>query len=861
MANIGSKISASDYNELQSKVATVMGVGSGTYGYGQTSPQYTSSQVVGNSKIAVTQWINLRSDLVNAYAHQGNLGNLTIPNIPTTTTKVTAADYNLYAALATSIYNNASVTPPSSQASLTSFSSGQRTTAWNNTIHHNVTLTFDNANAARYYFNSGGNFQFSASLINYPGYPGYGSADASYVKDGDWNMLLSNMGTITFNSSGTTSTGSYDYIGTSIGFYQLTSTPTRIFQKKTSNPHYTNNEYSILASISGAVLTFDIQFADLSGGGTDENVEGTLTSQIQAYYATGANVQVRLPTYNATMTGGALVTPPPPPPYVAPPPPYVAPPPPYVAPPPPYVAPPPPYVAPPPPYVAPPPPYVAPPPFPPPSYGSFVFSPAGPVVAGTSVTCSATVSNAVGLAYSLLVIDGLGNTLVQLAGQITANPQTIQGIFTATYAGYADGLHTRAFFGVGSLNTEQAPSLTVTAAPPPPPPSTSFGSLTASTTSPADGSSVTLTAVVNYPQSQAYALLVNDKNGTRALTVSDNLNSSGSSQTISGSFTANFSGSPYSSGFTASGVGSYRGPIISVVAPPPPYIAPPPYVAPPPYYAPPTVSLSGSWVGTPAVYGVGGFYDVAVTSANASSGGWADSAGHSGSVNFNGGNSTGFNFTVSGSQAAGNYTIVVTMNGPGGSATANISYTIAAAPTYNETVSGPSQVTVGESFTVNLSGGTPNTGVTWSGAASGSASLDGSGNGVFNSVSFGSAGTYNYTFTFNATGHTRSYSVTALDVKPTLVINFASNGAIDSASGGTVTVYYQTTGNPVGGYYYCVGSSGTIVGSSFFAPGNPSGSLSVSVPAGQAPGSYTLGLLTYNTSVQAVEADYTFDVI
>jgi hypothetical protein len=305
----GSKILASDYNALQSKVASVMGVGSGTYGYGQVSPQYTSSQVVGKPTVTVTQWRNLRNDLINAYTHQGNIGNLTIPNIPTTAAKVTAADYALYSALATSIYNNINVTPPSSQASLTTFSSGQSTTAWNGTVHHTVTCTFASANAARYYFNSGGNFQFSASLINYPGYPGYGSADSSYAKDADWNMLLTNMGTITFAYNSTVTTGTYTTIGSNIGFYQLTTTAQNIFQKKTASPYYTNNQYDILASINagGTVITFDIQFADLSapgGYGIDENVEGTLTSQVQAYYATGTSVQVNFPTHSATMTGG-----------------------------------------------------------------------------------------------------------------------------------------------------------------------------------------------------------------------------------------------------------------------------------------------------------------------------------------------------------------------------------------------------------------------------------------------------------------------------------------------------------------------------------------------------------------------------
>jgi hypothetical protein len=295
-----------------------MGAGSSNYGYGQTSPRYVSSQITGTPTITVTQWQNLRNDLINAYTHQGNIGNLTIPPVPTTTAKVTSADYALYSALATSIYNNVNITPPSSQASLTSFTAGQRTTAWNGTVYHVVTLNFTTANAARYYFNAGGNFQFTASLINYPGYPGYGSADASYAKDSDWNMLLSNMGTITFNYNSTACSGSYTSILNNVGYYQLTTTPQTIFQKKTSSPYYTNNQYDILASVNatGSIVTFSIQFADiasitgiqgLADGSIDENVEGTLTSQVQAYYATsspGVGVQVSLPTYSATMTGG-----------------------------------------------------------------------------------------------------------------------------------------------------------------------------------------------------------------------------------------------------------------------------------------------------------------------------------------------------------------------------------------------------------------------------------------------------------------------------------------------------------------------------------------------------------------------------
>jgi hypothetical protein len=318
------KILVSDYNSLQSKLALVMGTGSSNYGYGQTTPQFTSSQLSGTAiTIRSAEWINLRNDIINAYYHQGSIGSLPSPAIPATGSPITGNDYVNYSNLVQSIYNNVNATPPSGQASLSTFPSGVRTTSWNSTIYHTVTLTFPSANAARYYFNSGSNFQFSASLVNYPGYPGYAQgADTSYAKDNDWNMLLTNMGTITFNLNSTRTTGSYTTIGTLIGYYQLTTSPQNIFQKQTSSPTYTNNQYDILASIdaTGSIITFSLQFADLSapgGYGIDENVEGTLTSTVQAYYATGSNVQVSLPSYTATMTGGTIASPPPPPPSFA----------------------------------------------------------------------------------------------------------------------------------------------------------------------------------------------------------------------------------------------------------------------------------------------------------------------------------------------------------------------------------------------------------------------------------------------------------------------------------------------------------------------------------------------------------------
>jgi hypothetical protein len=299
MAGQGTQILASDFNAIQSIIATVLGAGSGTLGYGQT---VTSSQVAVGQKITAAQWIALRNDLLAARQHQtGNneSGNLTLPN---TGILVKYSDWNAYYQFAQLIQTNALVQPPAGQASLATLSSSQRTTAWNGTINHTVTLNFGSNANARYYFNSGSNIQFSANLTNIP-------VDGSQAKGNDWATLLSNMGTITMNYNSTTNTGS-GTPASSVGFYQLTTSPQTLFTKATSSPTYTPNQYDIYGQVdgTGSIVTFTISFQDLSGQpnapwGTDENVEGTLTSTVQGYYASGSNVTVGGYTPSVTSSG------------------------------------------------------------------------------------------------------------------------------------------------------------------------------------------------------------------------------------------------------------------------------------------------------------------------------------------------------------------------------------------------------------------------------------------------------------------------------------------------------------------------------------------------------------------------------
>ena len=67
MAGVGNIIPASDYNNIQTKIAGVMGTGTGQSGYGQT---LSSAQVSSTSVISTSGWAALRSDLLKARQHQ-----------------------------------------------------------------------------------------------------------------------------------------------------------------------------------------------------------------------------------------------------------------------------------------------------------------------------------------------------------------------------------------------------------------------------------------------------------------------------------------------------------------------------------------------------------------------------------------------------------------------------------------------------------------------------------------------------------------------------------------------------------------------------------------------------------------------
>lgn len=306
--NDGDTIYAADYNNIQDTVQTLLGVGLADQGYGQT---VNSTQVATDTKVTVGQWTTIRGDLLRIRQHQTGVdetGNLTVP---TTNDKITNEFVNQYKNFATTCTTNRFAIA-SNQGQEEAFVSRQRTTAWNGVLTHSITVTFASANAARHWFNAGGQFRFTASR----------SGGSSTSKNTIWTNLLSDMGTITLAANSTTYSGTgASTVATSTGWYQLTTSNTKVFEKPAAPGVYNENDYNInirknANDNTATQLIITIEFRDddagdqrpvdpstlgvdglgTAGPGVDENVDGTLTSTVRTFRPVGANVELSSPS-------------------------------------------------------------------------------------------------------------------------------------------------------------------------------------------------------------------------------------------------------------------------------------------------------------------------------------------------------------------------------------------------------------------------------------------------------------------------------------------------------------------------------------------------------------------------------------
>ena len=296
---VGGTIQAADYNGFvgttavnlpyasslaaTDKVAALIGVGYGDRGYGQTST--TLADVAVSNSVTAVQWNNLLNAMTTLNTHQGS--GLTLqPTVASggTITYQSSIPTNIATLDTNRLLSN--ITQMTVSSALTSSIS----TPWNGTITHVFTVNFGTEDAARYYFNSGGQIRWSGS--NTGGSTGSAAA---------WAALLTAMGTIKMGADSTTYTGSGGTITNNIGYYGLTGSLVQTFIHYGSGPYYSGLYYSIQVSRgnysgsnggNGSLINCTVTLYDSAYG----SVDGTTSSAIDQYKAGGV-LTITNPTF------------------------------------------------------------------------------------------------------------------------------------------------------------------------------------------------------------------------------------------------------------------------------------------------------------------------------------------------------------------------------------------------------------------------------------------------------------------------------------------------------------------------------------------------------------------------------------
>ena len=243
-------------------VNTVWGAGTGDKGYGQSG---TLSPVSTGTVITATQWANLLNRISVIANHQGSsITSVTNPTVGDTITAFAALQGNI-----NTVFNNR-LNAAASGTDITSGGSTSGTTSWYVQAQTTTTVTFANANAARYFFNAGGMIRLTPTR-----------SGGSNTKSQNWNALATACGTLAFTGGGTRTIASTEYTGTNkiggsgttnilastTGFYNLTpgAAATVIFKQfATGGAYYVLNfiEVDVALNSASTQLTFRMTFRD-----------------------------------------------------------------------------------------------------------------------------------------------------------------------------------------------------------------------------------------------------------------------------------------------------------------------------------------------------------------------------------------------------------------------------------------------------------------------------------------------------------------------------------------------------------------------------------------------------------------------
>lgn len=304
----GGLIQATDYNGFISTTADanvndIFGTGSGDRGYGQAARATVSAA----GTVTAAQWATLVNTISTMASHQSTT--ITARTAPTAGNIIDILS-NLNADLGTlttrrgfAVASGAEIVTFSGTTSKTT-ATGSGSTAWNIIFTH--TITFANANAARFFWNAGGMARIR-----------FNKSSTGQLADAEWNDLANTLTgdiritgrvagaaqTIAGTSfTGTTKiggTGTPNILLTTTGWYNLTTSNTVIYKQFADTAPYTGQYIEVAARTANSdqQLIITTEWADPGGsavGSSDVISGGTATSSPFSTFGTAPATVVTL---------------------------------------------------------------------------------------------------------------------------------------------------------------------------------------------------------------------------------------------------------------------------------------------------------------------------------------------------------------------------------------------------------------------------------------------------------------------------------------------------------------------------------------------------------------------------------------
>lgn len=317
----GGTIQAQDYNWLAwggnvtgtytssiNNLAVVWGVGTGSYGYGQSVTGIDALSAA--ATVTATQWAGLVYLLNKTLAHQsGSAAQLASgSNIGIVAGATITSFSNVSTSIGTIVTNRALFNATRGTTTTGSNLDATWNSATPTTFQQVRTITFDDADKMRYFFNSGGRINLILTTVS----------GTDNLKETSWTNLLNNgIGTLSLDyttsaRSGTGYTLTTD--GSATGFWDLTGGTDYTLIKLTDTvAAYTSNYVEVLAKVTGTagsngglgtVITLTINYSD---GAADSSGTGAFNDEINMTMRTRIDVLKPETTYLSDVWGTITV--------------------------------------------------------------------------------------------------------------------------------------------------------------------------------------------------------------------------------------------------------------------------------------------------------------------------------------------------------------------------------------------------------------------------------------------------------------------------------------------------------------------------------------------------------------------------